>query len=97
MNPTICESIKSKKIIHFYYDGGLRTVEPFCYGVGTEGNDLLRGYQTGGFSESGNSSGWKLFDLSKASSLEKTNTIFQGIRPYYNPNDKAMVKVYCCI
>lgn len=39
----ICEAIKEHKIMRFWYNGGFRTVEPFCYGRSTAGNDVLRG------------------------------------------------------
>ena len=49
MNATLCDAIRDRKIVkfHYDYDRGMRTVEPFCYGVSTSGNDVLRGYQTG--------------------------------------------------
>lgn len=97
MNSKICEAINSKRVIQFDYNGGMWLVEPFCYGISSKGNEILRGYQTGGYSESGKPEGWKLFDLSKVSGLEITNISFEGIRPDYNPNDRAMVRIYCCI
>ena len=89
MNPEICEAIKLKRIIRFNYSGGLRTVEPFCHGVSTAGNEVLRGYQTSGDSESGDPVGWKLFRVSEISNLTITNELFSGTRPGYNPNDSA--------
>jgi len=50
MNLEICAAIRTRSVIQFYYDGGLRTVEPHCHGVSKDGNELLRGYQTGGYS-----------------------------------------------
>ena len=97
MNPMLCSAIHSKKVIRFYYNGGFRTVEPLCYGVSTAGNEVLRGYQTGGYSESGNPIGWKLFRVSEISLLIITDEHFDGIRPGYNPNDSAMAIIYCHI
>lgn len=95
MNTTICSAIRSKQIITFYYDGGERSVEPFCYGVSSAGNEVLRGFQIGGYSESGNPVGWKLFRVDEISRIVLTNNTFQGNRPFYNPNDKAMTTIYC--
>ncbi|VVB91529.1 Uncharacterised protein [uncultured archaeon] len=44
MKPLICTAISSKKIISFYYNGGFRTLEPFCYGVSPAGIEVLRAY-----------------------------------------------------
>ena len=95
MNLMICSAISSRKVIRFYYNGGSRTVEPFCYGVGKTANELLRAYQTRGYSESGISIGWKLFQVSKISSLGIVDTHFARNRPKYNPNDSAMTNIYC--
>ena len=48
MNTAICAAIKNRAVVEFYYNGGLRTVEPHCHGISTAGNEVLRGYQTGG-------------------------------------------------
>ncbi|NJE47334.1 hypothetical protein E3E35_07965 [Thermococcus sp. GR7] len=95
MEPVICSAIRSRRIIKFYYKGGIRIVEPFCYGVSTAGNEVLRAYQIGGYSESGKPVGWKLFRISEISGLTVTDEHFEGNRPGYNPRDKAMVRIYC--
>lgn len=92
---SICSAIRSQQVVEFYYDGGARTVEPFCHGTSTAGNEVLRGYQTGGYSSSGNPVGWKLFTVSDISGLSVTNTQFPGNRPGYDPNDSAMRNVHC--
>jgi len=95
INPTICEAIRSHRILRFYYDGGFRLVEPFCYGLGTSNTDLLRGYQLGGVSESHEFRGWKLFKVDEISSLSITEDSFENRLPDYNPNDSAMQQIYC--
>jgi len=95
MRTTICTAISSKQVIQFYYDGGSRLVEPFCYGLSKTGNQLLRGYQISGYSKSGDPVGWKLFRASEISSLAVTGEHFTGTRDGYNPNDKAMITIYC--
>ncbi len=97
MNSTICSAIRSKRVIRFFYDGGFRTVEPFCHGESKDGNALLRAYQTAGYSESGQTVGWKLFRLDNMSSLAVTDEIFSGRRPEYNPEEPAMVTICCRI
>jgi hypothetical protein len=98
MNTTICSAIDSKRIIRFYYDGGLRIVEPFCYGLSKkDSKELLRGYQVSGYSKSGDTVGWKLFRVSEMSSLTMIDEQFSGVRPGYNPNDSAMTTIYAHI
>jgi hypothetical protein len=95
MNRDICAAIRDRAVVQFHYNGGLRTVEPHCHGVSKGGNELLRGYQTGGHSQSGQPVEWKLFSVGKISSLQQTGQKFSTNRPDYNPNDRAM-KSICC-
>lgn len=97
MNQTICSAIRSRQVIRFYYNGGFRIAEPFCYGISKAGHELLRAYQTGGYSESGEPVGWKLFRVSQISSLTLTDQRFAGARPDYNPRDPAMETIFCCV
>ena len=95
MNKDICSAIKTKRIITFYYDGGLRRIEPYCHGVTKKGNELLRAFQISGYSRSGNPIGWKLFSLSKIANLKILDDTFQSIRRDYNPKDSAMSRIFC--
>ena len=97
MNSILITAIREKKVIRFYYEGGYRFAEPHCYGVSKDGNELLRAYQTGGYSESGNPVGWKLLRLVELSNLSIMEDSFAGPRPQYNPKDKAMASIYCCL
>ena len=97
MDPTICSAIESRSVISFYYNGGMRTVEPFCHGGGRRGQDLLRGYQIEGYSESGNAVGWKLFRTDQMADVSETGHRFNGNRPEYEPYDSAMSVIHCNI
>ena len=97
MNQNICSAIRDKKIIAFYYDGGLRNIEPYCYGVTKNGSEILRAFQISGFSRSRNPKGWKLFSLSKISNLkildEKLSVkhyLLDPNGPKINPYDEAL-------
>ncbi len=92
-NAVVCQAIESRKVLRFFYNGGFRTVEPFCHGVSTAGNFVLRGFQSGGYSES-KRVGWKMFEITKISRLSVLDENFDGRRPHYNPNDSAMVKIF---
>ena len=93
MNQTICTAIANRQKIQFYYDGGNRIVEPHCHGITTKGNPGLRAYQTDGYSSSG-SMGWKMFDLSKASSITILTATF-SLRGDYKKGDKGMSRIFC--
>ena len=93
MRQELIEAIKNQKVIRLHYSAGYREVEPHAYGLGTSGNELLRGYQIGGASESGASQGWKLFKLDEINSLDVTDTSFAE-RNGYKKGDKAMDRIY---
>ena len=95
MNSNICSAIRARAVIQFYYDGGDRIVEPHCHGTSTAGNEVLRGYQTGGYSSSGKPVEWKMYDVSKISNIRQTGQRFSSNRPGYNPNDKGMSSIHC--
>jgi len=98
MNMEICEAIEKRNIIRFYYNGGIRIVEPFCYGIHRNtGNGVLRAYQIDGSSKSGKMKGWEPFEVIKISEIEVTGNQFQGNRIECNPNDSHMSKVFCCL
>lgn len=89
-----CEMIKMHSVAClFNYDGHFRVVEPFLIGVTTTGKPALRGYQTEGTSSGGKVPGWHLFSLSKITGIEVTVINFEGLRPFYNPADKAMLRI----
>jgi hypothetical protein len=95
MNTLICGAIRNREEIKFYYDGGFRTGEPHCHGVSTAGNEVLRAYQTGGHSTSGNSVGWKLFKVKEMSQVVATGKVFTENRPRHNPEDSMMNRICC--
>jgi hypothetical protein len=95
MNSIICSAIQQHNVLHFYYNGGFRFVEPFCYGLGTSGHELLRGYQISGYSESQGLPPWRLFKVDEIQSLTIADSHFTIARPDYNPDDSAMQHIYC--
>jgi hypothetical protein len=53
MNPIICQAIRGRDVLTFYYDGHFRKVEPHAYGITTANNEALRCYQILGSSRGG--------------------------------------------
>ncbi len=95
MNQEICDAIAALEVIEFTYRGLLRVVEPFCHGISRAGNEVLRAYQIGGESESGQPFGWKLYEVSHMSGITATGATFRPTRAGYNPNDSQMTSVHC--
>lgn len=93
-NFLVRKAIENKNLLEFYYEGGLRVVEPHCHGLTTKGNPAVRAYQVDGYSSSGRFD-FKMFDLSKASSLRVLEETFDGPRDRYNKGDKGMSVIFC--
>ncbi|MGH0029425.1 MAG: WYL domain-containing protein [Myxococcota bacterium] len=96
MNASICAAIARRQVVEFVYSGTLRTVEPYTHGYSSAGNEVFRGYQTGGLSKSGRQQGWRLFRVDEISALRATGETFQPNRSDYNPNDRT-IDVHCSV
>lgn len=96
MNRDICAAIDGRRVVKFYYNGGNRVVEPHCYGIHKDtDNAVLCGFQTGGYSDSGNLPGWRLYIVHQIQNLVVTEDMFSGPRPQYNPTDSRMSQIFC--
>ena len=91
----ICDAISGRNLLSLRYGYGSRTVEPHAHGASSEGHALLRAYQVGGYSKSGDSTGWKLLRVDETTSLSILPVSFTGPRTGYRPNDKSMAVIYC--
>ena len=94
MNSVLCGAIEGKFLIEFLYEGGIRVVEPHCYGLSSAGNEAFRGYQVDGFSSSG-TLGWRMFMLSKVQNMAVLEKTFPNPRPGYKKNDRGMKEIFC--
>ena len=95
MTLTLAQAVREHRIITFWYDGLMRTVEPHAYGVHKDtGNEVLSGFQTAGFSHSSDCPDWRLYRLSDIQSLTVTNETFKQTRPGYNPHDSRMSQIF---
>jgi hypothetical protein len=96
MREFLCNAISSKSIVKVWYKGGYRYLEPHACGIGSKGHDLVRSYQVGGHSNSGEEMGWKLMVVDRVSEPESGFGFFDGPRPDYKMNDSAMpLGIYC--
>jgi hypothetical protein len=88
---TLDDAIQLRVEIEFDYDGQPRVVRPAAHGVHKDtGNQVLRGYQIGGRSNSRQPPLWDLFLVAKLDNLKVTTRTFSDNPPYYSKNDKAM-------
>ncbi len=82
--------------MNYQYDGRSRVVEPFCCGISTAGNYVLRGFQIRG-SDKTKPLCWRLYELAEISQLSITQHSFKGKREDYNSEDSAMTEIFCRI
>lgn len=93
--PAICDAIRLRRVIRFQYHGGVREVEPHCYGRSSVGDELLRAYQLRGVSRSGEPAGWKMFRVDEIFGLSVTFETFMAPRAGYDPADTVIAFVNC--
>lgn len=89
---TITEAIRRRVLLQFIYNGQLRIVAPYCFGVSAPGNDVLRAIEVRG-SGASNAMG-KLWKVSQMADLRLLDETFSPNDPNYNPNDSAMKQIY---
>lgn len=70
-------AILEHRPVTFAYHGLQRTVEPYLLGIHEAGEPLLLGYQTAGFSQSGELPGWRTFIITKIHHVELGDTQFE--------------------
>ena len=94
MNAELCRAIHQRRRIQFGYEPGIRLVDPYAYGVGDGGRELLRAYQVSGDSFS-REEGWKLFHVEEMSDLVVLDDTFDEPKMGYMRNDPSMTMIYC--
>lgn len=90
----ICTAIHKRRLLQLWYPSGTRVVEPYAYGVGDGGYELLRAYQRSGFSHS-REEGWKLFRVDETHEIKILEDGFEAPRDGYMRNDPSMTKIFC--
>lgn len=82
---TLREAIEKLQVIIFNYSGSDRIVQPYVFGLSSEGNPLLRGYQLQGESRSGKGPGWRVFQVRKMISVDLYGEWFEPDFSTYDP------------
>jgi hypothetical protein len=91
----LCEAIRKHFLLEFEYDDRLRVVAPYCYGLSTRGEDVLRAIQVRGGSAEGGYGFGKIWTVAKIKKLQMLEEVFVLNDPLYNPQDSAMTRIYC--
>lgn len=92
---TICEAIRSMRLLTVTYGGEERLVQPYVYGDDHAGKRLLSAYQVAGGSASGASAGWKFFRMDKVTSVALSDRRFHSPRPEFQRDDGAFARIVC--
>ncbi len=80
----ICDAIKNKQKVEIIYDYHKRIIEPHTFGINALRHKLISAWQVEGYSSSGQTNGWKLFDIRKISNITILDETFNK-REGYNP------------
>ena len=97
MADRVCDAILKRSVIEFNYDGGVRIVEPHCHGFSSAGKEVVLAYQIDGYSKSGDSSGWRLYEVAKITDLSFADAIFPIDRPGFDPQRSNLSYIHCCV
>jgi hypothetical protein len=91
----ICDLVASSSLISFIYAGMPRTAVFAAHGVHTTtGKHLVRAYQVAGATSSGSLPAWKLFEVSKLSSVAHLDEMAPALPADFNPADTNL-NVHC--
>ena len=91
----LCGAIGGRRVVRFAYGGGLRTVEPHAHGWSKAGDELLRGYQTFGFSDSGGD-GWRTFRVERVAGLRVSDEPFEP-RADFRADQPGFSRLHCSV
>ena len=92
MRDLLAAAINGRLLVTLWYSPGARTIEPHALGHGSDGQLLLRAFQIEGASSSGEHVHWKLFRLDRMRDAGHNGATFDGPRPEYKRNDRAMTR-----
>lgn len=92
MNQELQRAVQERRVVSFSYEGQERVVQPHAYGEGSNG-PLLRAYQTGGYSSTGNLPQWRLYKVDQMRQLTVGEQTFE-IQAGYRRGDSVMRSFY---
>lgn len=92
---TASQALRQGRVLELRYDGYSRAVEVHACGYTKQGHAVLRGWQVGGGSVSGERQGWKLMRLDEASAAQVSDQVSEAPRKGFKPGDPAMERIVC--
>jgi len=94
---TIIDAIKNKQMLVVVYKGLPRIIEPHIVGAAANGNEYVRGFQTGGTSCT-DEYGWKIMSLEKIQMVSLLpNQFFPNARNDFTKIDPVIENVYATL
>ncbi len=94
---TIIDAIKQKQMLVVVYKGLPRIIEPHIVGAAANGNQYVRGFQTGGTSCT-DEYGWKIMNLEKIQMVSLLpNQFFPNARNDFTRNDPIITTAYATL
>jgi hypothetical protein len=90
----LVQSTLSHRVIRFTYHDLRRIVEPHLVGLHEAGDAMLLGYQTGGFSRSGEVPGWRTFIIIEIHGVELDEERFSGPRGGFVRSGERMIEIF---
>jgi predicted DNA-binding transcriptional regulator YafY len=87
-------AILEHRPVSFAYHGLQRTVEPYLLGIHEAGEPLLLGYQTAGFSHSGELPGWRTFITTEIHNVELGDSHFECRKVDYEAMGQPMLEIF---
>jgi predicted DNA-binding transcriptional regulator YafY len=87
-------AILEHRPVTFAYHGLQRTVEPYLLAIHEAGEPLLLGYQTSGFSHSGEVPGWRSFIITEIHQVELADSHFECRNVDYETMSQPMLEIF---
>ena len=87
---SITAAIQNRRTLRVFYAPGWRQIEPHALGRGSNGQLLLRAYQTSGASTSNEHENWKMMRVDRLEVVETVDEPSEAPRPDYKRDDKGM-------
>ena len=87
-------AILEHRPVSFAYHGLQRMVEPYLLGIHEAGEPLLLGYQTAGFSQSGELPGWRTFIITEIHRVELGDAQFECRNVDYGTLAQPMLEIF---
>ena len=98
MQDILCDAIKNRQLVKFYYEHGMRVVEPHMVAYDEYEHLTLSAWFLRGHSNSDAGQGWRHYLVKDISQLEVLPETFAGPRDGYKPSGgQSFHNVQCAL